>query len=41
MEDNTAKWMQVYKIKRGLGDWSSFVLAVEEKFGAYDYRKAI
>jgi hypothetical protein len=41
MEDNTAKWLQVYKIKRGLGDWSSFVLAVEEKFGAYDYRKAI
>jgi hypothetical protein len=40
MEDNVAKWLQVYKMQRVLGDWNSFVAAVE-KFGAYDYRQAI
>jgi hypothetical protein len=25
-------------MKRGLGDWPTFVAAVENKFGAYDYR---
>jgi hypothetical protein len=33
--------LQVYKPKKGLGDWSSFVATVEDKFGAYDYKKAI
>lgn len=41
MEDNAAKWLQVYKLKQGLGDWSTFVTAVEQKFGAYDYRRAL
>jgi hypothetical protein len=41
MEDNAAKWLQVYKLKVGLGDWGMFVAAVEEKFGAYDYRKVV
>jgi hypothetical protein len=41
MEDNTAMLLQVYKMKGGLGDWPTFVAAVEVKFGAYDYRKAI
>ncbi|GJM99857.1 hypothetical protein PR202_ga16995 [Eleusine coracana subsp. coracana] len=41
MEDNVAKWLQTYKLKHGLGDWNSFVHAVEQKFGAYDYRKAV
>jgi hypothetical protein len=27
--------------KRGLDDWQEFVLAVEKKFGADDYRKSI
>jgi hypothetical protein len=40
MDDNATKWLQVYKLKVGLGDWNIFVRAVEEKFGAYDYRKA-
>jgi hypothetical protein len=35
MEDNAAKWLQVYKLKVGLGDWDTFVRAVEENFGAY------
>jgi hypothetical protein len=33
------KWLQVYKLKVGLGDWDTFDRAVEEKFWAYDYRK--
>jgi hypothetical protein len=41
MDDNAAKWWQVYKLKVGLGDWDTFVRAVEEKFGAYDYRKVV
>jgi hypothetical protein len=41
MEDNETKWLQVYKLKVGLGNWSSFVAAVEQKFGAFDYRKVI
>jgi hypothetical protein len=41
MEDNAAKWLQVYKLMKVLGDWPSFVAVAEEKFGAYDYRKAI
>jgi hypothetical protein len=41
MDDNAAKWWQVYKLKAGLGDWDTFVRAVEEKFGAYDYRKVV
>jgi hypothetical protein len=41
MEDNAAKWLQVYKLKVGLGDWGMFVAAVEEKFGAYDYRRVV
>jgi hypothetical protein len=41
MEENMAKWLQVYKMKRGLGDWATFVEAVENKFGAYDYRTTV
>ena len=41
MDGNAAKWLQVYKKKHGLGDWDSFSKAVEEKFGAHDYRDAI
>jgi hypothetical protein len=41
MEDNAAKWLQVYKLQHGLGDWQVFVDAVQHKFGAYDYHKAI
>jgi hypothetical protein len=41
MEDNVAKWFQVYKLKAGLGDWRVFVAAVEEKFGAFYYMKAV
>jgi hypothetical protein len=41
MEDNAAKWLQMYKLKHGLGSWLAFVAAVEEKFGVYEYRSAI
>lgn len=41
MEDNAAKWLQMYKLKYGLGAWSVFSAAVEQKFGAYDYRKVV
>jgi hypothetical protein len=41
MEDNAAKWLHVYKLKVGLGDWDTFVRAVEDKFGTYDYRKVV
>jgi hypothetical protein len=36
MKDNAAKWLQVYKLKHGLGNWPVFVSAVEQKFGVYD-----
>jgi hypothetical protein len=41
MEDNTAKWLQVYKLKFGLDSRTEFVVAVETKLGAFDYRRAI
>jgi hypothetical protein len=41
MDDNATKWMHVYNMKGGLGDWPTFVAVVEAKFEAYDYRKAI
>jgi len=31
----------VYKMKHGLGDWASFMAAVEQKFGNNDYREAL
>jgi hypothetical protein len=41
MEDNAAKWMQVYKMKRGLGSWQELARAVDEKFGVFDYRRSL
>jgi hypothetical protein len=41
MEDNTAKWLQVYKLKFGLDSQTEFVVAVETKLRAFDYRRAI
>jgi hypothetical protein len=40
-DDTAAKWLQVYKMKVGLGAWDVSVIALEEKFGAYDYRKVV
>jgi hypothetical protein len=37
MKDNVAKWLQVYKIKHDPGNRPAFVVAVEAKFGMYDY----
>jgi hypothetical protein len=41
MEENGAKWLQVYKIQKGLDSWQEFVIAIDAKFGADDYRKSI
>jgi hypothetical protein len=41
MEENSTNWLQVYKMQHVLADWNTFVAAVERKFGAFDYRKAI
>ena len=41
MDDNAAKWAQVYKQEHGLDSWSTFFEAVEKKFGAVDYRDAL
>jgi hypothetical protein len=41
MDDNAARWLQVYKLQYGLTDWLTFIAAVEKQFGSYDYRDAI
>jgi hypothetical protein len=41
MDDNAAKWLQMYKKKYGLVDWETFCLVVEIKFGTNDYREAL
>lgn len=41
MEGNAARWWQVYKLKDGLGSWEKFARAVQEKFGVYEYPKAM
>jgi hypothetical protein len=30
-----------FKLRGGLGHWTTFVAGVKEKFGAYDHRKSI
>jgi len=41
MEEKPAKWLKVHKLKNGLGDWPTFIDAVEQKFGNNDYREAL
>jgi hypothetical protein len=41
MDDNAAKWLQMYKKKYVLGEWEIFCQAVEDKFGTNDYREAL
>ena len=41
LDDNAAKWLQMYKLKHGLGSWVEFIHAVEEQFGSDDYRSAL
>lgn len=41
LDGNAEKWMQVYKLKHGLGDWEHFMTAVQDKFGSYYYQHAI
>jgi hypothetical protein len=41
MEGNASKWLQVYKLKHGLGDWEQFTHAVTEKFGVEEYPHAM
>ena len=41
MDDNAAKWVQVYKQEHGLDSWNVFIETVEQKFGSVDYRDAL
>ena len=41
MDEKPSKWLKVYKMKHGLGDWASFMAAVEQKFGNNDYRESL
>lgn len=41
MDGPAAKWLQVYKLKHGLGKCEEFIAAVENYFGSYDYRDVI
>ena len=41
MEGNASKWLQVYKLKHGLGDWGQFTQAVRGKFGVDEYPQAM
>lgn len=41
MEGNAEKWWHVYKLQFPGADWPHFSRAVEQKFGAEDYRKAL
>jgi hypothetical protein len=41
MEGNAARWLQVYKMRQGLGNWMQFGRAVRAKFGVEEYPKAM
>lgn len=41
MEGNAEKWWHVYKLQFPGADWPRFSRAMEQKFGAEDYRKAL
>jgi hypothetical protein len=41
MGENAAKWLQMYKLKHGLGSWPVLGAAIEEKFGVYDYHSSL
>lgn len=41
MDEKAAKWLHIYKQKHGLGDWDTFINAVEQKIGDNDYREAL
>jgi hypothetical protein len=33
--------MHMHKQKHGLGNWSQFMVVVQQKFGVYEYKHAI
>lgn len=41
MDEVPSKWWKVCKLKHGVEQWSQFIKAVEQKFGAHEYREAI
>jgi hypothetical protein len=41
MEGTASRWLQVHRLKGGLGSWRSLAKAVVEKFGAEAYPKAM
>ena len=41
MDGPSAKWLQIYKLRYGLGDWDQFISAVVDQFGSHDYSSAM
>jgi hypothetical protein len=41
MEENTARWFQVYTLQNGLSSWEEFAQAVLQKFGTAEYFQTI
>jgi hypothetical protein len=41
MEGNAAMWLQVYKMRQGLGKWMQFGKVVRAKFGMEEYPKVM
>jgi hypothetical protein len=41
MEENVAQWLQVYRLKNGLGDWASLSSAILAKFGTDEYPRVM
>ena len=41
MEENAARWFQVYTLRNGLSSWEEFAQAVLQKFGTGDYFQAM
>jgi hypothetical protein len=41
MEGNVAMWLQVYKMRQGLGKWMQFGKVVRAKFGVEEYPKVM
>lgn len=41
MHGNSARWLQVYKLKHGLGSQDEFINVVEDKFGENEYRTTL
>lgn len=41
MKENAGRWMEVQRRRGGFRNWNQLMQAVEAKFGAYDYERAL